>query len=139
LEAEEAQVTTPEEKRSTTLDEAVEQLRRDPGHPVRVRVGDLVVEIRVVSGRALAGVGLGDLMAAAGAWEGETTEELVRILGEGRDRGPRAEPSDSQASSNRHYGSLLGSAGSAESLTDGVAGDKDKHLAEIHSPKPHGR
>jgi hypothetical protein len=35
--------------------------------------------------------GLGDLMAAAGPWEGESTEELIRFLGEGRDAGGSAE------------------------------------------------
>jgi hypothetical protein len=31
-------------------------------------------------------------MAAAGPWEGESTEELIRILREGRDAGDSAEP-----------------------------------------------
>ena len=43
-------MATPEEKRPTTLDEAVIQLNRDPSSPVRARVGDLDVELRVVSG-----------------------------------------------------------------------------------------
>jgi hypothetical protein len=68
------------------------ELKHDPSHPVRVRVGDLDVEIRVVSGPGQAQMGLGDLMAAAGPWEGESTEELIRILREGRDAGGSAEP-----------------------------------------------
>jgi len=38
---------------------------------------------------------LGDLMASAGPWEGESTEELIRILREGRDAGGSAEPPES--------------------------------------------
>jgi len=83
-------VAAPEKRRPTTLDEAVAELERDPNHPVRV--GELDVEIRVVSGGVKAQAGLGDLMAAAGPWEGETTEELIRILREGRDAGGSAEP-----------------------------------------------
>jgi hypothetical protein len=85
-------VATPEKRRPTTLDEAVAELKRDPNHPVRARVGELDVEIRVVSGGVKAQAGLGDLMAAAGPWEGESTEELIRILREGRDAGGSAEP-----------------------------------------------
>lgn len=94
LEPEEAAVATPEKQRQTTLDEAVAQLKRDPNHPVRARVGELDVEIRVVSGGLQDQTGLGDLMAAAGPWEGESTEELIRILREGRDAGGSAEPPD---------------------------------------------
>jgi hypothetical protein len=35
--------------------------------------------------------GLGDLMASAEPWEGESLEELIRILREGRDAGGTAE------------------------------------------------
>lgn len=70
------------------------QLKRDPNHPVRARVGELDVEIRVVSGGLQHETGLGDLMAAAGPWEGESTDELIRILREGRDAGGSAEPPD---------------------------------------------
>jgi hypothetical protein len=41
-------VATPEKQRPTTLDEAVIQLKRDPSSPVRARVGELDVELRVV-------------------------------------------------------------------------------------------
>ena len=132
-------MATPEEEQSMTLDDAVEQLRRDPSHPVRVRVGDLDVEISVAGGGVPAGAGLGDVMAAAGPWEGETTEELIRILREGRDDGSSAEAPENQAPADGPYGSLLGSAGSAESLADDVASNKDKHLAEIYAPKRRGR
>jgi hypothetical protein len=85
-------MATPEKQRPTTLDEAVAQLQREPNQPVRARIGQLEVEIRVVGGGARQAAGLGDRMAAAGPWEGETTEELIRILREGRDAGGSAEP-----------------------------------------------
>jgi len=85
-------VATPEKQREASLDEAVAQLERDPDHPVRARVGKLDVEIRVVRGELRGLSGLGDLMAAAGPWEGESTEELIRILREGRGAGGSAEP-----------------------------------------------
>jgi hypothetical protein len=92
LKPEEAAVATPEKQRQTTLDEAVAQLKRDPNHPVRARVGELDIEIRVISGGLRDQTGLGDLMAAAGPWEGESTDQLIRILREGRDAGGSAEP-----------------------------------------------
>jgi hypothetical protein len=76
-----------------TLAEALEKLRRDPAHPVRAQVENLQVELRAVTIRKEdATSGLGDLMAAAGPWEGESTEELLRILRESRDAGGSAEP-----------------------------------------------
>jgi hypothetical protein len=76
-----------------TIEEALEKLKRDPVHPVRAQVEDLQVELRVVTiGKEDVTPGLGDLMAAAGPWEGETTEELIKILREGRDAGGSAEP-----------------------------------------------
>jgi hypothetical protein len=92
LKHKEAMVATPEKRRPVTLDEAVAQLERDPSHPVRARVGELDLELRVVSGGAQSKPGLGDLMAAAGPWEGETTEELIQLLREGRDAGGSSEP-----------------------------------------------
>jgi hypothetical protein len=85
-------MATPQTKIPTTLEEALAKLKRDPIHPVRAQVEDLQVELRVVTvSKEDATPGLGDLMAAAGPWEGETTEELIRILREGRDAGGSAE------------------------------------------------
>ena len=51
------------------------------------------MELRVVTvSKEETTLGLGDRMAAAGSREGETTEELIRILREGRDAGGSAEP-----------------------------------------------
>ena len=49
------------------------------------------LELRVVGAAVQPQAGLGDLMAAAGPWEGETTEELISILREGRDAGGSAD------------------------------------------------
>ena len=86
-------MATPRKHLPATLEEALAHLRRDPVHPVRAQVEDLQVELRVVMvSKAETTPGLGDRMAAAGPWEGETTEELIRILREGRDAGGSAEP-----------------------------------------------
>jgi hypothetical protein len=76
----------------TTLAEALAQLKREPNHPVRARVDELDVELRVVGAGVPAATGLGDLMAAAVPWECETTDELIKILREGREAGGSAEP-----------------------------------------------
>jgi len=69
-----------------TIEEAVEQLKRDPTQPVRTRVGDLTIEVRAIeeptSGRTAAAV-----FAELGPWEGETTEEVLAILAQARHRG----------------------------------------------------
>ena len=68
---------------SKTLEEAVEQLKRDPSHPVRATLGGLTVEVRAVSDlpgdRSAA-----ELFAAIGPWAGETTEEILAILTKAR-------------------------------------------------------
>ncbi len=66
-----------------TIHEAVEQLKRDPSHPVRTRVGDLTIEVRAVI-EPLAQKSAADLFAELGPWVGETTEELLDMLAEAR-------------------------------------------------------
>ena len=76
-----------------SLEEAWAKLKRDPSHPVQAHVDDLDVELRVVAvSKAETTPGIGDCIAAAGPWEGETTDELIQILREGRDAGGSAEP-----------------------------------------------
>ncbi len=58
-------MATPEEKRPSTLEEAVQELGRDREHPVRVRVGDLEVELRVVGP---AETPVSGIEASAGGW-----------------------------------------------------------------------
>jgi hypothetical protein len=86
-------MATPQTQIPKALEEALAKLRHDPSHPVRAQLDELNVELRVVSAqREEATPGLGDRMAAAGPWEGESSEELIRILREGRDAGGSAEP-----------------------------------------------
>jgi len=71
---------------SKTLEELVEQLKRDPSHPVRTRLGDLTIEVRAVA-EPPAGRSAADLFAEAGPWAGETTEEILAMLAEARRHG----------------------------------------------------
>lgn len=70
-----------------SLEEAIQQLRRDPVHPVEAIVGDLRVELRLKAPRSAA-----DLFRELGPWEGESTEELWKRLEEERRRGGSGEP-----------------------------------------------
>ena len=69
-----------------TIEEALELLKSDPTQPVRTRVGELTIEVRLVEEppdpRSAAAV-----FAELGPWEGETTEEILAMLAEGRRRG----------------------------------------------------
>jgi len=88
-------VATPEKQRPKTLDEAVAQLKRDPLHPVLARVDDLDVELRAVTpAPERTGPGLGTRMAALGPWQGESLDEILTILREGRRSGGSAAPPD---------------------------------------------
>ena len=69
------------------LEEAIQRLRRDPVHPVETTVDDLRVEIRAKAPRSAA-----DLFRELGPWEGESPEDLWKLLGEERRRGGSGEP-----------------------------------------------
>ena len=71
-----------------TLEEVVAQLKRDPGHPVRAKVGDLTIEVRAVDGPG-AGKSAADVFATLGPWAGESTEEILPVLAEARRSGGR--------------------------------------------------
>jgi hypothetical protein len=60
------------------LDDAVAQIKLDPARPVRTRVEDLELELRAIAPQPVVS-GLGDRMAALGAWEGESTEEILDL------------------------------------------------------------
>ena len=85
-----------EQDRPRTLEEAMALLKREPNHPVHAQVDELDVELRVVPpARALQQAPTrrrGSQMAALGPWEGLTTDELLRILREGRAAGGTGEP-----------------------------------------------
>jgi hypothetical protein len=70
-----------------TLEEAIQRLRQDPGHPVEAIVGDLRVELRLKAPRSAA-----DLFRELGPWDGESTEELWKRLEDERRRGGSGEP-----------------------------------------------
>jgi hypothetical protein len=83
-------VATPETKRPTTLEEAVAELKRDPTHPIRLVVDGMEIELRrptepgTVAGSAEQSKA-GDVMAGVEPWEGESTDELLRIIRQGRE------------------------------------------------------
>jgi len=87
----EADVATPEKKRLTTLEDAVDQLERDPLHPVRLHINDVDVEVHLVKTEGTA-QRFGDFMAEGGGWKGESPDEILRILREARKSGGTAEP-----------------------------------------------
>jgi hypothetical protein len=85
-------VARPEKHIPASLEEAVAELKRDPHRPVQARVDNLDVEIRVLATPAHADAGLGDRMAAAGPWQGETEEEILTMLREARRAGSTEDP-----------------------------------------------
>ena len=87
----------PERNIPTTLAEAIVELRRDPSHSVHARLDGLEVELRVVTSSAHApDQQLGDWMASAGPWQGETEDEILQILRDSRRAGGSAEPPEMQ-------------------------------------------
>jgi hypothetical protein len=81
----------PDEKRAASLADAVAHLKRDPARSVRLHVDDVDVELHLV-GREGAANGLGDFMAEGGGWQGQSADEILRMLREARKSGAVAEP-----------------------------------------------
>jgi hypothetical protein len=79
----------PEKRIPSTLEEAVAELRRDPSTPVHLVVDGIEVEVRRAEPAPIPGASdqsnLGDRIAALGPWEGESTDDLVQIIRQGRD------------------------------------------------------
>lgn len=75
-----------------TLDEAPNQLKRDPAHPVHANVEGMTVEVRVVGGTR-PGDSAAELFALVGPWAGETTDEILAILAEARRKSSHREVS----------------------------------------------
>ena len=69
-----------------TLDEAVEQLKRDPSRPVRTQVAGLTIEVRAVLDPATE-KSAAELFAEIGPWVGESTAEVLDLLARARERG----------------------------------------------------
>lgn len=75
----------------STIEEAVEELKRHPAQPVRAHLPDLDLEMRVLPLEP-GPRPLGDFLAALGPWEGEPAEALMARLREAREAGGSAEP-----------------------------------------------
>lgn len=84
----------PEKQLPTSLDEALAELRRNPANTVHVRIDGLDVELRAVppSSNRQDERKLGDWMAAAGPWQGETEEEALELLRQARRASGAAPP-----------------------------------------------
>ncbi|MCG8555050.1 MAG: hypothetical protein MJD61_07140 [Proteobacteria bacterium] len=74
----------PAEK--TTIQDALEALRRDPRRPVLVRINDMAVELRAVKEHKDE-TPLGDFLASGGGWRGESAEDILEVLRESRKSG----------------------------------------------------
>ena len=66
-----------------TLEQVVEQLRREPGRPVRAAVDGFVVEVRAVPDIP-AEQSAADALSALGPWAGETTAKILALLAKAR-------------------------------------------------------
>ena len=63
------------------LDEAIQALRRDPTHPVLVKVDEgLTVEVRAVEPAEARKRSAADVFREIGRWEGETGAELDALF-----------------------------------------------------------
>jgi hypothetical protein len=76
----------------TSLEEALAKLKRDPANAVHARIDGMDVELRAVRASPSTDEKLGDWMASAGPWQGETEEEILEILRDSRRAGGSAEP-----------------------------------------------
>jgi hypothetical protein len=76
-----------------TIEEAVEQLKRDPTQPVRASVGGLTIEVRAVPEPA-GDTSAAEVFAGLGPWAGETTEQILELLAAARRQGGQRSVSD---------------------------------------------
>jgi hypothetical protein len=69
------------------LADAIEALKRDPAHPVLVKVDEeLTVEVRAVAPAPALKRSAADVFREVGRWEGETGEELDALFADVRQR-----------------------------------------------------
>lgn len=72
------------------LDDAIKALKRDPAHPVLVKVDEeLTVEVRAVAPGPTLKRSAADAFREVGRWEGETGEELDALFVDVRQRSNR--------------------------------------------------
>jgi len=63
------------------IDEAIQALRRDPTHPVRVKVDEgLTIEVRAVAAGQPPKRSAADVLREIGRWEGESGNELDALF-----------------------------------------------------------
>lgn len=75
------------------FDEAIQALKRDPTHPVRVRVDEqLTVEVRAVEPAAAPKRSAADAFRELGRWEGETGADFDALFADVRQRSNRKVP-----------------------------------------------
>jgi hypothetical protein len=68
------------------LHTAVEELKREPSHPVQVHIDGLDIEIRALAPKQRP-VDLGAFLSDLGPWEGESLDELLARLRKARKSG----------------------------------------------------
>lgn len=72
------------------LDDAIKALKRDPAHPVLVKVDEeLTIEVRAVSPGSAVKRSAADVFREVGRWEGEIGEELDELFADVRQRSNR--------------------------------------------------
>ena len=75
------------------LEDAIHALRRDPTHPVRVKVDEqLTVEVRAIVTGEASRKSAADSFRNLGRWEGETGTELDALFSDIRQRSNRRVP-----------------------------------------------
>ncbi|MEI9954315.1 MAG: hypothetical protein WDO74_36435 [Pseudomonadota bacterium] len=75
------------------LERAIQALKRDPTHPVRVRVDEeLTVEVRVVEPTAVPRRSAADAFRELGRWEGDTGTDFDALFADIRQRSNRQVP-----------------------------------------------
>ena len=75
------------------LADAIKALKRDPAHPVLVKVDEeLTVEVRAVAPAPALKRSAADVFREVGRWEGETGEELDALFADVRQRSNRPVP-----------------------------------------------
>ncbi len=73
------------------LEQVLMRLRKNPGRPVRARLDEMEVEIRMVKSQARSSR-LGDHIASLGPWSGESAEEITELIAGARKDGGSVEP-----------------------------------------------
>jgi hypothetical protein len=76
-----------------SIEEVVEQLKRNPSQPVRAILGGVAVEVRTVAAQPSSG-SAAELFATIGPWAGESGEQILALLSDARRQGGRRSVAD---------------------------------------------